>query len=244
MQTGTIEAMCRPLGDLLQRTVILPLIRRRYHLAVHGTSGNQTLPAPCIFAANHSSHLDSPAVLAALPGSRRRQTRVAAAADYWYGSPVQRVLASVVNAFPFPRKGPAGILRAAALLRAGSSVLLYPAGTRDQGSGFQPGVGLLACRTGYPIVPVAILGSDAIWPKGRWFPRRGKLVVSFGTPLYFGPHTSLEEATSRIEAAVRALAVDEVGDGSQLVVDRTVPRSQPVSRFWTFVSGSTQGALR
>ena len=42
------------------------------------------LKAPVVFVANHSSHMDTPAILRALPRGWRRRTAVAAAADYFY----------------------------------------------------------------------------------------------------------------------------------------------------------------
>ena len=42
------------------------------------------LKAPVVFVANHSSHMDTPAILRALPHAWRRRTVVAAAADYFY----------------------------------------------------------------------------------------------------------------------------------------------------------------
>lgn len=202
-----------PFRDLCQ-CALLPLLRRYCHLAVRAEAGHDlaALPAPCIFAANHHSHLDSLAVLAALPGATRARTRVAAAEDYWFRSPGRSAAATLCNAFPFPRQGAAGLDRSSALLGAGWSVVLYPAGTREGGRGFRRGVGCLATRTGAPVIPTAILGSAAIWPKGRRFPRRGEVTVVFGAPLAFGSWVAPDEATGLIEAAVQHLAADEGGD--------------------------------
>ena len=45
------------------------------------------------------------------------------------------------------------------------------------------GVASLALRTGAPIVPVAIAGSDRVWPRGQKLPRPGgRVTVRVGSP--------------------------------------------------------------
>ena len=51
---------------------------------VLGLEHFEGLKAPVVFVANHSSHMDTPAILRALPHAWRRRTVVAAAADYFY----------------------------------------------------------------------------------------------------------------------------------------------------------------
>lgn len=194
-----------PGGDGWQRRTLVALARGLFPLTVAGWRGLATLDRPCIFAADHGSHLDSLAILAALPGTARSRVRVAAAEDYWYRDPLRRAAVGALGGFPFPRKGGVGLLRAGTLLDAGCSILIYPEGTRGGGP-FRPGVGILAVRAGVPVVPVAVRGGRELWPKGRAVPRRGALTVAFGAPLWFAADGDPLAATRRIEAAVRALA--------------------------------------
>ena len=53
-----------------------------------------TLTPPVIFVANHSSHLDTPTILRAMPRKWRNRTAVAAAADYFYKTAAGRPTAS------------------------------------------------------------------------------------------------------------------------------------------------------
>jgi 1-acyl-sn-glycerol-3-phosphate acyltransferase len=202
------------LRELGQRGLVAPLLRRHFGLTASWDTEPDVLPAPCVFAANHGSHLDSLAFLAALPPALRARTRIAAAEDYWYRRPSTRLAAALCNAFPFPRKGGEGLDRAAALLAEGSCVLLYPAGTREGGGRFRWGVGELALRASAPVVPVAILGGADAWPKGRRLPRRAALEVRFGPPLRFEPGVSKEEATACIERAVRRLSGGEPAEAA------------------------------
>lgn len=203
------NAVVLPMAEGWGRRLVVTLARGFFPVTVAGWARGGGVPGPCIFAADHGSHLDSIAILAALPEAARARLRVAAAEDYWYADRLRRAAAATLGAFPFPRKGLAGVDRAAALLAAGQSVLIYPEGSRGGGP-FRPGVGLLATRAGVPVVPVAVRGGRACWPKGRALPRRGPIAVAFGTPLRFGSDVAPLVATRRIEAAVRALAAGGV----------------------------------
>lgn len=213
MAVDAVGAGGEALREWWQRAILAPLVRARFSLRVEARLELAALPAPCIFAANHRSHLDSLAVLAALPDALRRRVRIAAAEDYWFRSPPRRAVAAAIGAFPFPRRGVAGIERSAALLAAGRSVLLYPAGTRGtgEGGGFRGGVGLLACWSGRPVVPVAILGTERVWPKGRRLPGRGALTVRFGAPLRFAPGLPAKAVARQIELLVRDLGAGGSG---------------------------------
>src|SRR3712207_2119013 len=61
-----------------------PLIDYYVHNQVVGGDVFRKLSYPVIFVANHSSHLDTPTILRAMPRKWRRRTAVAAAADYFY----------------------------------------------------------------------------------------------------------------------------------------------------------------
>ena len=199
-------------GEALRQMLLFPALRLVAPLTVGGL---EHLPndGPCIFAANHSSHLDAPVILAALPGRLRRRVRVAAAADYFFTNPVKGLLVStMLNAFAFERKGPgcnASLEEAQRLLRAGQSVLIFPEGTRSPDGQMQPfkrGVGTLALADGVPVIPIYIEGAHEAWPKGAFWPRRQQIAVRFGAPLCFAQPAEPLEVAARVERAVRNLA--------------------------------------
>lgn len=196
-----------PRRDGWPRQVLVPLLRALFPLNVEGGRNLLGLPTPCILAAEHGSHLDTLAILAALPEGIRAGVRVAAAEDYWYRDPLRRAAAGALGGFPFPRKGGVGLARSAALLDGGHSILIYPQGTRTGGP-FRPGVAILAAESGVPVVPIAVRGGRDLWPKGRALPRRGALTVAFGAPLRLAPGTAPLDGARQIEAAVGALAAD------------------------------------
>ncbi len=69
------------------------------------------------------------------------------------------------------------------LLRAGKLLGMTPEGTRSADGRllpYDPGFVWLALRTGAPVVPLAIHGSHACWPKGAMLPRPGRIWCRFG----------------------------------------------------------------
>lgn len=198
--------------EALRQVTFFLVLRLLIPLRVYGTEHLRSV-GPYIFAANHASHLDAPLVLAALPLRLRLRLCVAAAADYfftnWWKSTVVR---SLINAFPFERKGPASctsLAHARQLLKEGRSILLFPEGTRSKDGHIQPfkrGVGRLAVVGTAPVVPVWIEGTHAALPKGARRLHRQSIIIRFGKPLSFTPHDDVSFVVAEIERQVQQLA--------------------------------------
>ncbi|HEX8003245.1 MAG TPA: lysophospholipid acyltransferase family protein [Mycobacteriales bacterium] len=123
----------------------------------------------CVVVANHSSHADAPALLAALDA--RHRPAVAAAADYWFRRGRRAaVCRTLVNGFPVRRDGGGSrdLLAAVPALWAGRAVVVFAEGTRsDDGevAAFHSGALRLAEVAGVPVVPVGIAGTRDVLPK-------------------------------------------------------------------------------
>ncbi|ARF57566.1 lysophospholipid acyltransferase family protein [Streptomyces gilvosporeus] len=141
----------------------------------------------CVVVANHSSHADTAALLAALDA--RHAPLIGAAADYWFATPWRRrICRRLAAGFPVRRTGGGfdDLLGTADALRAGRAVVLFPEGTRGRDStvgDFRRGALLLAERAGVPVVPVGLAGTDRLLPKHGGL-RRTHLRVHIGAPLY------------------------------------------------------------
>lgn len=201
-------------GEALRTLLLFPLLRGLTPLNVEGSEHLQG-EGPYIFASNHSSHLDTPVLLAALPRRVRLRVAVAAAADYFFTSRWRSMLVSLfLNAFAFERYGSASassLLKTRQFLDEGQSLILFPEGTRTQDGQiqhFKTGVGRLALSGTIKVIPTWINGTYQALPKGANWPRRQRVTVSFGAPLTFAQETDPVKVTEEIEQEVRALVTN------------------------------------
>ena len=180
--------------------VLGPLIDLYARRQVIGVEHLAPLDPPVLFVANHSSHMDTPTILRALPPPWRRRTAVAAAADYFYRVPWLAHLVSLAfNTFPVERKGEGAVPDAASLLARligdGWSLLVFAEGTRSRDGTvgrLRSGAAVLAAEHGLVIVPVYVSGTHAVMPPGRRWMRRARgtfrgarqpIAVRFGAPV-------------------------------------------------------------
>jgi 1-acyl-sn-glycerol-3-phosphate acyltransferase len=158
------------------------------------------LEHPVIFVANHSSHLDTPTILRAIPRKWRNRTAVAAAADYFYKKRwTANGVALLFNTVPLGRNG-GGLSDGATdhvdrLIDERWNLLMFPEGTRSRDGEIgkvRSGAAVIAAHHDIDIIPIYVLGThDAMppgqnWPKrkpGRLFSRRHKVEVRFGKPI-------------------------------------------------------------
>jgi len=91
------------------------------------------------------------------------------------------------HAFPVVRHSPdrTALRRAFDLLKQGSAVVLFPEGHRSENARLmraEPGAGFIARRSGAPLVPIAITGSQNVIGRHKVLPRRAEVAMSFGEP--------------------------------------------------------------
>ena len=197
------------LREALQLGLLFPATRAMAKPRVIGAADLMHAPQPAVLAPNHESDIDTPLVLLALPRPWRTRTVVGAASDRFYRRRRSALMSGLwINTFPFDRGGGQrrGLASAAAHLREGRNVLLFPQGTRGAGpEGYHTGVAELALSSGVPIVPIHLGGSALVMPKGRGLDRRASTTVSFGRPLYARDAETADELTARVSAAIAAL---------------------------------------
>src|SRR5918997_2972872 len=160
-----------------------------------------TLRHPVIFVANHSSHLDTPTILRAMPRRWRSRTAVAAAADYLYKSRWKaNGVALLFNTVPLGRNG-GGLGNGATdhvdtLIGQDWNLVMFPEGTRSRDGGVgkaRSGAAVIAAHHGIDVVPIYVSGTHEAmppgqsWPRripGRFFSRRHRVEVRFGRPIH------------------------------------------------------------
>jgi len=182
-----------PLVYWLVRAFLQPFFHLYFRLS---RIGREHVPesGPVIFAANHRSFLD-PFVIATIT---RRPLYYVAKEELFRNRFLGWVLNSL-GAFPVRRgTGDADVIDTAKeILGRGDAVLIFPEGTRMRpGALGRPkrGVGRLALETGAPVVPVAVIGTEAI--RRGWRIRPHKVRIRVGSPVTF----------PKVEAPSRELA--------------------------------------
>ena len=131
-----------------------------------------------VFAANHQSIFDIPIVFSALPYQLRIVAKDSLGRIPFMGWHLHRAGHLLVDR---KNPGPDIVLKMARLVREGSSLIVFPEGTRslDGTLGrFKKGSFLVALGAKLPVVPVTIEGSRQVMQKGRLMVRPGEVVVT------------------------------------------------------------------
>jgi 1-acyl-sn-glycerol-3-phosphate acyltransferase len=139
----------------------------------------------CIVAGNHIATCDPPLIGALV---RRHDVHYMAKAEAFARRTTGWVL-SGYNAFPVARHTAdrLAIRRSLAVVAQGRVLIMMPEGTRSPDATLQraePGVGLIARRSGAPIIPAAVWGSENALPRGASRPRRAEVHVRYGAPVH------------------------------------------------------------
>jgi len=170
-------------------------------------SGRHNIPAEggVLVVSNHQSHFDPPLVGIGCP---RRMNYVSRDTLFRF-APLGWLLSSV-DSIPIDREGIGlgGIKESLKRLKRGEMVLIFPEGTRSADGEihpFRPGFTALAVRSKAAILPVAIEGAFAAWPRWKKFPGLGRIRVHFGEPILPGEFAGRDERDllAEVERRVR-----------------------------------------
>jgi 1-acyl-sn-glycerol-3-phosphate acyltransferase len=139
----------------------------------------------CLFAANHTSSADAPAIVGAIP--RRIAVLLKESLFRW---PIVGQAFQAVHFIPVNRgvrdSAIASVEKAAEAMKAGQSFLIYPEGTRSPDGRlqeFKKGAVVMAIKAGVPIVPMVCSGAHRIMGKKSLVIHPGEIVVEFLEPI-------------------------------------------------------------
>ena len=181
--------------------VAWPLFRICFRIRVNG---RHYIPrGGAIVAANHVSYLDPPLLGYAVG----RPLGFMAKSELFRVRPFAWLIRQY-GAFPV-RRGKTdrrALTEALARLERGEIVLMFPEGGISPDGSLRepkPGIGFVALRSGAPVVPAWIEGTQWALPRGRWMIRPRRVTVTFGAPLDFRTWTPPEgedpyQAASRL----------------------------------------------
>lgn len=176
--------------------------------------GKDNVPAegPLIVASNHLNNADPPAVALAL---QRLPTFMAKREMLSW--PILGPAFRAFGAFPVRRGGAdlSAIRTATEIVNEGNMIIMFPEGTRSHTGGLtkgHPGTALIGLRTGAPIIPVAVTGTETvIWPWIFIKPLSIKrITVTLGEPFTLPPvdkvnSEAASEATKLIMSKIAEL---------------------------------------
>ncbi|MBW8806632.1 MAG: 1-acyl-sn-glycerol-3-phosphate acyltransferase [Catenulisporales bacterium] len=195
------------------KLIVEPLVKLLYRPRVEGL---ENIPATgaAILAANHLSFSDSFFIPIVVP----RHVTFIAKSEYFDARGLRGLwnkyfYARFAGAVRVDRSGSRNATTAAldgavAVLQRGGLFGIYPEGTRSPDGKLyrgRTGIAEIALRTGTPIIPIGIIGTDRIQPPGKKLPRLGRVTIRIGAPI------DLTEAKALGKPAlVRRAITDEV----------------------------------
>ncbi|MGQ9746009.1 MAG: AMP-binding protein [Dissulfurimicrobium sp.] len=170
---------------LVLKGVLSVILRPYFRLKV---SGQENIPeTPFILAPNHQSLLDGFLIIAALPVHILKNSYFIASEDY-FNTHLRRAIAPKMHVVPLDvnRNLVSALKKAAALIRMGKAVVIFPEGARTRDGGlltFKKAFAILSKEMGVPVTPVAIDGAFMAFPLGRIIPRPYNIRLKFLHPV-------------------------------------------------------------
>jgi 1-acyl-sn-glycerol-3-phosphate acyltransferase len=159
-----------------------------------------------IFMCNHASNLDPPIVIPIMP----RRTSVLVKKEL-FRVPILGRAMNLASLVPVDRQNReaaiASLHSAAEVLRSGINLTVWPEGTRSLDGHllpFKKGPFHLATETGVPIVPITLVGSHEIWPKGEFAVHPGTATVIFHDPIDPGAYSDLDALIEAVRERMRS----------------------------------------
>jgi 1-acyl-sn-glycerol-3-phosphate acyltransferase len=172
-------------------------------------TGQENIPAGvCVFVGNHTSNIDPPAVVAAIP----RRVALLGKKEV-FRIPILRRALLLADFVPVDRSNRAAaiasVAQAVAHMKKGVSYLVFPEGTRTPDGRLRPfkkGTFAMAIQAGAPVVPVAVVGAHKLMPKGSNALTPGTVEVHFLPAIDARPfgEEQRDELRRRVQAAIAA----------------------------------------
>jgi long-chain acyl-CoA synthetase len=213
------RGLARVSRRVLLPAFVLPLTRIFAHIGSEGLNNLEGLEPPVVFASNHQSYMDVPAIMAALPAKWRYRVAPAMRKEFFeehfrgrsFTNSLNYYLSTwLFNAFPIPQREPGALqtLRYMGdLANEGQCILIFPEGKMTltgEIAPFQPGVAMIARKLEAPVIPIRIDGMSNVLHPAMKMAHMARVRIRFGPPVYLATDDWLAGARE-VEEAVRKL---------------------------------------
>ncbi|MFL0565947.1 1-acyl-sn-glycerol-3-phosphate acyltransferase [Microbacterium sp. 179-I 1D1 NHS] len=217
-------------GEVTVRRLTGAIVRRRLRRHLVTIDGLQHLPTsgPFVLVPNHRSYFDHFVMELLVDAAVGRPvwflTKKESFDAYlsrlwtraWYGIPVDR-----------DRPSPETLRAVQRVFAAGEVLCVYPEGTRnatDEMLPFQAGAFRFALSAGTPVIPVAMVGTETVLPKGsRRFRDDGRAHLVIGEPILPDLTAGKQRAAGELALSTRAAIVAQLEDAAKNARDAESP---------------------
>ena len=179
----------------IARRIIPPIIK----LWIKEVNGLENVPKDknFIVAANHASYMDHLIISSILIPYLNKMVHFLAKKEH-FESFFQRLWHRYFQAIPIDREagGRKALKIAISYLKKGKIIGIYPEGTRTLTGKLQrakSGVARLALIAKVPVLPIGLIGTFEILPKGRYVPKCKRAIVNIGKLMYFNEYYGKEK---------------------------------------------------
>ena len=203
--------MVYPLG----KRIIAPIVNM-WIKKVNGI-GNIPKQNGFIVAANHSSYMDHCIVVCTIMPYLNKKVHFLSKKEH-FDNPLKAAWHTYAGAIPLDREkgGKEALGWAIKALKHGKIIAIHPEGTRSPTGKLQKaktGVARLVLGAHVPVVPVGLVGTFDILPKGKYIPKLKKATMNVGNPMNFNEYYKkpvtkrlLREITTKIMKEIAKLS--------------------------------------
>lgn len=172
---------------LIPKLTIAPIVK----LWVKKVNGLENLPkkGACIIAANHCSYMDHLIITGIIIPYLNRKIHFLAKKEH-FDNIFKKAWHTYAGAIPIDREkgGKEALNWAIKALKEGKIIAIHPEGTRSLTGKLQKaktGVARLVSIAKVPVIPIGLIGTFEILPKGKYLPKFKRAVMNIGKPMYF-----------------------------------------------------------
>ena len=193
------------------KLTIIPIVK----LYVKEVNGIENLPrkGAAIIAANHASYMDHMIIGAYIISKLDRKFHFLAKKEH-FDNAFKKWWHDYIGAIPLDRekRGDEALMWAIKALKEGKIIVIHPEGTRSLTGKLQKaktGVARLALLSKAPVIPVGLVGTFEMMPKGKYIPKFKKATMNIGKPMHF-PEYYTKKINKRIIREVTTRIMKEI----------------------------------